>query len=108
MNKEEVSILRRMFPTKVIQWSLLALLGTPIASDKLTKALPMSSLSKFFSENQLLAFCVWQILIILVLILIIIDYALIFKDTYTHRKQKHLDNMGSFPFGVGKGLKGKY
>lgn len=96
MNNEEVSVLRRMFPTKVIQWSLLALIGTPIASENLKKVLPLNTLAKFFTENQLLVFCVWLILVILVLVLIIIDYALLFKDTYNHKKINHLDNM--FPF----------
>ena len=92
MSNEEISVFRRLFPTKVVQWSLLALLSTPLVASELSELLPKSAILEMFSPDQLFTFSVFLVLVVSLLLIIVADFAFLFKETYQHRKRIHLDN----------------
>lgn len=93
MAHNEISILGKMFPTKVVQWCLLALLGTPLAAIKLAEILPLDILLQPFHKNQIAMFALWLLIVCLVFALIILDYSLLLKEKFDHRKISHISNM---------------
>ncbi len=98
MNKQikVTSVLSEAFPTKPMQWALLALLSSPLWSIEIAQALSIIEWLEQLTQKILAKRIVQVSAVVLILAFIILDFALLVKNKIEHTTILHINNEHEF------------